>query len=74
MLAPLIYSGSILNLSFSRFGSIVVSRSDGQLSNIALSPTGWDTLASWPAHDFEAWIAAWNYYDENVIYSGKESA
>lgn len=68
----LIFSGFILNLSFLRLGSIITSRSDGQLSNITPSPSGWEALASWPAHDFEAWIAAWNYFNNNIIYSGKE--
>ncbi|KAF9509316.1 hypothetical protein BS47DRAFT_1377614 [Hydnum rufescens UP504] len=58
--------------TLSRLGSIVASRSDGQLSRITPSPSGWEHLGSWPAHHFEAWIAAWNYYDENVIYPGRE--
>ena len=25
---------------------------------------------SWQAHDHEPWVAAWDYSDHNVIYSG----
>jgi len=25
---------------------------------------------SWHAHDFEPWVAAWNYWDSNVFYTG----
>ncbi|KAF8337573.1 WD40-repeat-containing domain protein [Cantharellus anzutake] len=38
-------------------GSLVVSKSDGHYSN-------------WCAHDFESWIAAWDYWDEHIVYSG----
>lgn len=52
-------------------GSLVVSLSNGSLC--LLSPTEGSTLAvteTWHAHDYEPWIAAWNYWDTNVIYSG----
>ena len=55
----------------SDLGSIIVSLSNGDLcllnpsegSNIGVAET-------WHAHDYEPWIAAWNYWDPNVIYSG----
>jgi hypothetical protein len=55
----------------SDLGSLIVSLSNGDLcllnpsegSNMGVSET-------WHAHDYEPWIAAWNYWDSNVIYSG----
>lgn len=55
----------------SNFGSLIVSLSNGNLcllnpsegSNIGVTET-------WHAHDYEPWIAAWNYWDPNVLYSG----
>ncbi|KAF8909028.1 WD-40 repeat-containing protein [Gymnopilus junonius] len=52
-------------------GSLVVSLSNGYLC--LLTPTEGSSLGLtqvWHAHDFEPWIAAWNYWDPNVIYSG----
>ena len=53
-------------------GNLIVSQSDGSLS--LLSPhddTGLQITDSWHAHDFEPWIATWNYWDTNIIYSGR---
>lgn len=29
---------------------------------------------NWHAHDYEPWIAAWNYWDTNVLFSGNSSS
>lgn len=51
--------------------SIVVSRSDGYLSLLTPGDDGkLEATEEWKAHDFEPWIAAFNYWDSNVIYSG----
>jgi diphthamide biosynthesis protein 7 len=55
----------------SDLGSIVVSLSNGDLC--LLSPSEGSNMAvaaTWHAHDYEPWIATWNYWDPNVIYSG----
>ncbi|XP_038212355.1 diphthine methyltransferase isoform X2 [Zerene cesonia] len=41
-------------------GNVTVWRVDGSLVKIG----------GWKAHDFEAWIGAFNYWNENVLYSG----
>ncbi|GJE86117.1 WD-40 repeat-containing protein [Phanerochaete sordida] len=55
----------------STLGNVVVSLSNGSLA--LLKPTDNARLSvteTWHAHDHEPWIAAWNYWDTNVIYSG----
>ncbi len=48
---------------------LVVSRSDGGLS--LLSSDGKAEVKTWKAHDFEAWIAAWDRWSEGrTLYSG----
>ncbi|KAI0365253.1 WD40 repeat-like protein [Pilatotrama ljubarskyi] len=51
--------------------NLIVSLSDGSLS--LLQPENSSGLAvtdSWHAHDYEPWIAAWDYWNTNVVYSG----
>ncbi|RDB29490.1 Diphthine methyltransferase [Hypsizygus marmoreus] len=55
----------------SDLGSLVVSLSNGSLCLLS-SRDGHDVspTRSWYAHDYEPWVAAWNYWDTNIIYSG----
>ncbi|TFY69242.1 hypothetical protein EVJ58_g515 [Rhodofomes roseus] len=55
----------------SSLGSLIVSLSDGSLALLhPENTTGLIVAESWHAHDHEPWIAAWNYWDTNVVYSG----
>ena len=48
----------------------MVSGSSGCLTLVELTDTGLIPANQWKAHDFEAWIAAFNYFSTNIIYSG----
>ncbi|KIJ68457.1 hypothetical protein HYDPIDRAFT_81754 [Hydnomerulius pinastri MD-312] len=55
----------------SDLGSLIVSLSNGNLSLLKPSSQGELTVTkNWHAHDYEPWIAAWNYWNPSVIYSG----
>ncbi|XP_043599066.1 diphthine methyltransferase [Bombus pyrosoma] len=49
---------------------IVVSDSKGFVSLFELNENELNEINSWSAHGFEAWIAAFNYWNTNIIYSG----
>ncbi|KAJ7706171.1 WD40-repeat-containing domain protein [Mycena rosella] len=54
-------------------GSLVVSLSNGSLCILSASQGSTSGLAvtdTWHAHDYEPWIAAWDYWDTCVILSG----
>ncbi|XP_041363596.1 diphthine methyltransferase-like [Gigantopelta aegis] len=64
-----------LSLDWSRQESpcsdIITSDSTGSLT---LFKVGSDIVVAdrWKAHDYEAWICAFNYWDGNVVYSGSD--
>lgn len=51
---------------------IISSDSKGQLHLLMLDEAGsrLQPVATWEAHRFEAWIAAFNYWQTEVVYSG----
>jgi diphthine methyl ester acylhydrolase len=53
---------------------IVVSHSNGNISLLQLSNEKLELLSNWKCHDFEAWIAAFNYHDTNQIFTGGDDA
>ena len=64
-------SRALADMIASSLGNLVVSMSDGSVA--LLSPengAGLSVVDTWTAHEFEAWIAAWDYWDTNVIYTG----
>lgn len=52
---------------------LVASSSDGKLSTWQVSDSGLEKLAYWKAHDFEAWISAFDYWNPNLVYSGENN-
>ena len=51
---------------------IISSDSKGQLHLLKVDEAGPGprAVATWQAHDFEAWVAAFNYWQTEVVYSG----
>ncbi|XP_051952808.1 diphthine methyltransferase isoform X2 [Xyrauchen texanus] len=49
---------------------VVSSDSTGSLTVLSLGETSLTTVCQWKAHEFEAWISAFSYWDTQVIYSG----
>lgn len=53
---------------------MIVSLSNGSLCLLCpRDARGLSLSSSWHAHDNEPWVAAWNYWDTNVVYSGLAS-
>ncbi|KAI8344251.1 WD40-repeat-containing domain protein [Chlamydoabsidia padenii] len=50
----------------------IVSHSNGDLTLLSQNDAEWQTTSTWHAHDLEAWIAAFDYWDPNRIYSGAD--
>lgn len=51
-----------------RTPELVVSNSAGTIS--ILSGPSLETTEEWEAHTFEPWIAAWDAWSSNTIYTG----
>ena len=57
---------------FRSLGDLIVSLSDGSLALLRNNESsGLQVTDTWAAHDFEPWIAAWDYWNKNIVYSGK---
>lgn len=50
---------------------VVCSDSAGCVSVLSLAEGTLSALSQWKAHDFEAWISAFSYWDVQLVYSGK---
>jgi diphthamide biosynthesis protein 7 len=50
---------------------ITASDSKGYISLLTLTDLTLEKRESWKAHDFEAWIAAFDYWNDSVVYTGK---
>ncbi|GAB1600995.1 diphthine methyltransferase-like, partial [Argonauta hians] len=50
--------------------SIIASSSDGKISLWQITNTGLKNTIRWKAHDYEAWISAFDYWDGNLAYTG----
>lgn len=56
---------------------VAMSQSDGMLSLFQLSDEsqdGFTKVRSWKAHEFETWIAAFDNWNPNLVYSGADDA
>ena len=53
-------------------GRIIVSDSGGSVSELTLSGSGnsFELLRKWKAHDFDAWITAYDRWNSSTVYSG----
>ncbi|QRW19017.1 Helicase associated domain (HA2) [Rhizoctonia solani] len=51
-------------------GALVVSRSDGVVSALRPRESQFEVDTAWHAHDYEPWVASWNYWSPTLVYSG----
>lgn len=51
---------------------VIVSQSDGQISLVHFSPDRPAVSQAWPAHDLEVWVASFDRWIENLVYSGAD--
>jgi diphthamide biosynthesis protein 7 len=67
-------SGLCLSLDWqNRVGGgdqVCISSSDGSIHLLGPSPTGFVVNSTYQGHGFEAWIAAFDYHNPSVFYSG----
>ncbi|XP_071754557.2 diphthine methyltransferase [Centroberyx gerrardi] len=49
---------------------VVCSDSAGCVNVLSLGEGGLTAASQWKAHDFEAWISAFSYWDTQLVYSG----
>uniref|UniRef100_A0A671NQ04 methylated diphthine methylhydrolase n=1 Tax=Sinocyclocheilus anshuiensis TaxID=1608454 RepID=A0A671NQ04_9TELE len=49
---------------------VVSSDSSGSLTELSLGEASLTAVCQWKAHDFEAWISAFSYWDTQIVYSG----
>ncbi|XP_028989852.1 diphthine methyltransferase isoform X2 [Betta splendens] len=49
---------------------VVCSDSAGCITVLSVAEGSLTTLSQWKAHDFEAWISAFSYWDLQLVYSG----
>jgi len=49
---------------------VAVSYSTGEVAQFKVANHGLDLERSWKAHDFEAWITAFDYWNTSMLYSG----
>ncbi|KAI7898824.1 WD40-repeat-containing domain protein [Cokeromyces recurvatus] len=51
---------------------VVTSHSNGHVNILTPTETGYTVESEWQAHELEAWIAAFDYWNTNIIYSGAD--
>jgi diphthamide biosynthesis protein 7 len=53
---------------------IAVSDSKGEVSCLNVSVEGSEPISNWKAHDYEAWVASFDRYSDQLIYSGGDDS
>ncbi|KAJ1730931.1 hypothetical protein LPJ72_004209 [Coemansia sp. Benny D160-2] len=53
---------------------IATSQSDGTVRILGFAESRVETLQRWQAHDLEAWITGFDYWNTSVVYSGGDDA
>ena len=50
-------------------GSLITSLSSGELALVSPRDEMWD-IETWPAHEYEPWITAFDKYEPHLVWSG----
>eukprot|EP00276_Gloeochaete_wittrockiana_P006319 CAMPEP_0184662204 /NCGR_PEP_ID=MMETSP0308-20130426/42069_1 /TAXON_ID=38269 /ORGANISM="Gloeochaete witrockiana, Strain SAG 46.84" /LENGTH=264 /DNA_ID=CAMNT_0027104043 /DNA_START=765 /DNA_END=1561 /DNA_ORIENTATION=+ len=53
---------------------LITSNSDGSICSFKFTNGSLEHFLQWQAHDFEAWIAAYDYWHTNVVFTGGDDS